>query len=130
MRAQQTRFNAWRYTYNNERPHEGIGMQTPGDLYTASPRAFPDVMPKFEYAQGVRVTRVRPNGCIRWKGAEIFISETLIGEQVGLDHVDERLYALYVGMRPVAILDEETRRPVHNNVANQLLKELNNNDKV
>ena len=35
-RAQQQRLNRWRKEFNNERPHESLGMQVPADVYQAS----------------------------------------------------------------------------------------------
>lgn len=36
---QQARFDAFVSEFNEERPHEALAMRTPGELYTASPRA-------------------------------------------------------------------------------------------
>jgi len=110
LSAQQDRFDAWRHEFNYERPHEALGQITPGSIYTASGRQFPAYTREFEYPEGVRVTRVRTNGTIRWQGSELFVSEVLIGECVALDHFEERLHALYVGKQPVAILDEAQAR--------------------
>jgi hypothetical protein len=32
--AQQSRFDSFRYVFNNERPHEGLNNQVPASLYT------------------------------------------------------------------------------------------------
>jgi transposase InsO family protein len=32
LRAQQSRFDNFRYVFNNERPHEGLGNQVPASL--------------------------------------------------------------------------------------------------
>jgi len=40
--AQQKRFDAFRTVYNNERPHEALGQQTPASLYAPAPRRYPD----------------------------------------------------------------------------------------
>ena len=106
MNGQQERFDAWRYEFNFERPHEGLKQKTPASAYAASPRSYPTRTPVLEYPDGMRVTRVRTNGTIRWRGREVYISEVLIGEPIGLDHFMEGYHALYVGKQPVAILDE------------------------
>ena len=38
LRAQQSRFDRFRYVFNNERPHEALEMKCPAELYTASNR--------------------------------------------------------------------------------------------
>jgi transposase InsO family protein len=122
--GQQGRFDAWRREFNDERPHEALDQRTPGSIYVVSPRAMPLVLPELEYPAGMRVTRVRTNGMIRWRGGFVFVSEVLIGELVGLDPFDEHYYALYVGRQPVAILDERTAAFLPAKQASKMLSEL------
>src|SRR6266436_8420744 len=37
---QQARFDAWVMRYNQERPHQALGMKVPADLYARSPRVY------------------------------------------------------------------------------------------
>jgi transposase InsO family protein len=37
---QQGRFDAFIEEFNNERPHEGLSMKTPAEVYTPSPRPY------------------------------------------------------------------------------------------
>ncbi len=37
---QQARFDAFVEQFNQERPHQAVGMQRPGELYTRSPRPY------------------------------------------------------------------------------------------
>src|SRR6202171_3981801 len=37
---QQARFDAWVEQYNQERPHQALGMNVPADVYTRSPRLY------------------------------------------------------------------------------------------
>ncbi|WP_165864696.1 integrase core domain-containing protein [Capsulimonas corticalis] len=108
MSAQQRRFDAWRQEYNEIRPHEGIAMATPASLFTVSPRCYPSRPPELEYPGGMKVMRVRPNGCIRWKGNELYLGEVLCGEPVGIDHYAAQYQAIYVGQLPIALIIEET----------------------
>jgi transposase InsO family protein len=41
LHAQQQAFQRFRREFNEERPHEALGMQTPGSIYTRSPRCYP-----------------------------------------------------------------------------------------
>jgi transposase InsO family protein len=45
---QQARFDAFVSGFNEERPHEALAMRTPGELYTASSRAYQG-LPELEY---------------------------------------------------------------------------------
>jgi len=108
LRAQQRVFDRFVQEYNYVRPHEALGQITPASVYTPSPRRYPLRLPAVEYPSGVQARHVRTNGSIRWRGSLIFVSETLIGEYVGLDQLDDRHFALYFGPLPLAILDDHT----------------------
>ena len=84
LAAQQERFDAFRALYNNERPHEALGQQTPASLYRPSPRPYPDRVEDPHYGEDVAVRRVRSTGQIKWAGELIFVGEALIGEPVGI----------------------------------------------
>ena len=43
-------FNDWRNCYNNERPHEALGMKCPSDIYVPSERIYRDKVDKYEYS--------------------------------------------------------------------------------
>src|SRR6476619_4558282 len=45
---QQARLDAFVQEFNNERPHEALGMKRPADLYSASPRAY-EGLPELTY---------------------------------------------------------------------------------
>lgn len=49
LAAQQRAFNQFREEYNEVRPHEGIGQETPASLYEASGRPSPSRLPSLEY---------------------------------------------------------------------------------
>lgn len=108
-RAQQRHFDFWRSAFNEERPHEALGLRPPASVFTPSLRPFPTKIPSLEanaYPEGMKVHKVRPCGAIRWRGKELFICNLLTGQHVALDHYEERHHALYVGIMPLAILDE------------------------
>ncbi len=48
-RAQQRAFDHFRREYNEERPHEALGLETPGAVYTRSAREYPARVPEPEY---------------------------------------------------------------------------------
>src|SRR5271163_5267484 len=70
--------------YNDERPHQALGNDTPAEHYAVSPRRFDGVLRAPDYGPEHHIRCVRHNGEIKWPGDTIYISEALIGEPVGL----------------------------------------------
>jgi transposase InsO family protein len=106
-RAQQLALDRFRAEYNDVRPHEALGQQTPASQYTPSRRVMPAVPSSPEYPETMTVRRVAPNGTLSWKGQDVRISDLLRGEPVGLEPLDEDRWRLYYG--PV-VLAELTAR--------------------
>ena len=110
LKSQQKRFDAFQREFNNERPHESIGMKRPADLYRASPRPYPTVPPRIEYPGHFEVRRVSRNGGIRWKTGWLSVSHPLIDEHVGLDEVDDGIWNLYFGSLLLGRFDEREKK--------------------
>lgn len=109
MAAQQVALDRFRREYNEERPHEALGMQTPASVYRPSPRPYPGRVPEIEYPTGVEVRRVYPTGHLKWRGAAIFIGIALGSELVGLLPLGDGLHEMRFGPVFLGVLDE--RRP-------------------
>ena len=75
-------FNEWRNCYNNERPHEALGMKCPSDVYVPSERAYQDQVDKYEYSGKYHVIKVNNWGYVRFDSWQIYLSETMIGEHI------------------------------------------------
>ena len=84
LRAQLGRLRAFQRLYNEERPHQALGNDTPAEHYALSPRRFDGVLRSPDYGDDHTVRRVRSNGEIKWQGSTIYISEALAGEPIGL----------------------------------------------
>lgn len=104
-RAQQRAFDRFRREYNQERPHEALAMETPAAVYAPSRRPYPARVPEPEYGSALLVRRVGKRGVFSWKHQHVFLSETLIGEAIGLQPVDERYYTVYFTTVPIARFD-------------------------
>jgi len=128
MQGQQARFDAWRHEYNEERPHEALEMSTPASVYNSSPRQYPDRLPDFEYDDAMNKRKVRPNGCIKWQSAEIFISETLSGDVIGIEPITDQHSAVYVGSLPLAIINMVNNKLLSGKDAVPFLKTLRANN--
>jgi putative transposase len=104
-RSQQRSFDQFREEYNQVRPHQALGMQTPAEIYTSSPRHFPARLKEPEYDTTVQVRRVQKHGEFRWKTSNVFLSHVLYGERVGLLPVDDRYFRICFSTVPIARLD-------------------------
>lgn len=105
LTAQQRRFNRFMREYNEERPHEALSNQTPTMVYQPSRRRMPSRTPVMEYGAEQVVRQVRSTGEIKWKGGLYFLSETLIGEPVCLQEIDDDRWQVYFGDYPLGMLD-------------------------
>ena len=104
---QQQAFDRFRPDYNGERPNEANSMATPASVYYPSPRLFPGKLPPVEYESWFTVRQVRSNGCIKWKGGFVYVSQALAGEPIGLRQIDERKWEIRFSFYPLGILDEK-----------------------
>jgi len=104
-RAQQIRFDAFRRHYNEQRPHEALGQRLPNELYTPSRREMPDRVAEPWYDADHEVRRVRPPGTIKWKGDQVFISEALVGEFVGIAELETGDHVVRFCNRDIGLLD-------------------------
>ncbi len=107
--AQQRRFNRWREEYNQERPHESLGMKSPTELYECSQRPYDGVLHEPSYPEPFAVRRVRSNGQIKWQGKRRFIGEALIGQRVGIELSEDGIHRVFFASIPLGNLhDVET----------------------
>jgi transposase InsO family protein len=109
-REQQRALDRFRQEYNQVRPHEALGMQTPAALYEPSRRKFPAQVPEPAYPPSMLVRSVRRQGDFRWKKQDVFLSEVLWGERVGLLPEDDRWFTIYFGPLPLARFDSAKLR--------------------
>jgi putative transposase len=86
---QQRAFDRFRTHYNEVRPHQALNLETPSSLYRRSPRPYPTTLPRLQYPFA-DVHVVAPDGCIKLNMRRQFISQSLVGEPVGLFVIDER----------------------------------------
>ena len=109
LAKQQRCFDHFKRVFNQERPHEGIGFNRPQWLYTPSERRLPKKLEQVEYDRRFLDTRrIRTNGTMKWAGKEIFVSETLVGETIGMKPQNEHEWLIYFSFFPLAIFNEKT----------------------
>jgi transposase InsO family protein len=95
LRGQQRKFDAFRQEFNEVRPHESLGMKRPAQLYRPSTRAMPKRIRPYEYPCHYLVRRVSRCGTIRVLRNQVFVSQTLSEDYVGLEEVDDGVYDLF-----------------------------------
>lgn len=95
--AQQQRFDAWRHTFNERRPHEALAGTPPAAHYVASARPFPRRLPLLEYPPHVELRRVSARGEIAWRTLPLFLTTALAGEYVSLAETAEGEWTIAFG---------------------------------
>jgi len=105
LRGQQRRFERFRREFNEERPHEALGMLTPAAVYEVSSRAYPERLRDMEYPECVEVRRVKPNGAFNWKNRRVFLGEAFSRELVGLSELTDRYWRVQFGPAVLGVLD-------------------------
>ena len=103
---QQADLDEWRRTFNEERPHEALGMRTPAELYCHSERKY-DGTPEDLTYPGMETRRIGKVGQLVWNGQRIFISTALQNWSVGLELHQER-FNVWFGRLLLGQLDPQT----------------------
>lgn len=106
LRAQQQRFDAFRRSFNDVRPHEALGGVPPATYYQASDRSYPRRLAPLEYAPDLLIRRVTHNGTIGWNAQPLYINIALRGELVALREVADGVWTVYFGPYPLGRLHE------------------------
>jgi len=102
----QTAFDAFRLTYNLDRPHEALDYVVPMTRLAPSPRFLPDDLPRPVYAPEDAVRRVRSQGAIGFANRSWFVSRGLIGEDVAVrPTAQEGVYTVHFCHEQVGQLD-------------------------
>lgn len=85
----------FRHEYNYERPHEALGMKTPGEVYQAvNLRPYEERPREWEYTGG-EVKRLNTQGMLYYRQETYFVSEALASERVRVDELDGKLLVTF-----------------------------------
>lgn len=107
---QQRVFDRFRHEYNTVRPHEALGQRTPESAYEPSPRTYPARLPKTGYDSDTTVRHIHSGGYMKWKGDQIYVSDALAGEDIGLRRTSEHEWDLRFSFHHLGTFDELTGR--------------------
>jgi transposase InsO family protein len=106
---QQRRSNRWLRHYNQERPHEALGMEVPANRYRKSRRSMPKLIKPWTYPKGWVRRWVKGNGEISWRGKWRFVGEAFVRDYVGLKMIRWGVWRVYFGPILVGELHERER---------------------
>ena len=81
--AEQDALDLWRQEFNQQRPHEALGMKCPAQVYRHSERPYQGSPEDLDYP-GMDSRRVGQHGTIKWKAIDLFVTTSLAGWSVGL----------------------------------------------
>jgi transposase InsO family protein len=107
-RAQQRELDRFRQDFNHVRPHEALDMQTPAAVYEPSLRPYPASLPEVQYPDTMEVRTIKSHGHFRWKKKDIFLTEVLWGESIGLLPINKEMRMIYFAHLPLARLHAST----------------------
>jgi len=105
---QQARFDTFISEFNDERPHEAIGMKTPGEFYAPSSRAY-EGLPEVQYPFHDKDILVTACGRICMMRKKINISTVLAGQRLGIKEVDDAIWLVSFMHYDLGYIDLEQR---------------------
>jgi transposase InsO family protein len=112
---QQAEFDRFLEEFNNERPHEGLGMKMPGEVYTPSTRCYTG-LPGLLYPFHDRTVVVTSCGRICLHRKKISISHVLAGQTLGIKEVEENVWLVSFMDYDLGYVDleQKTLQPLDN----------------
>jgi len=114
LKEQQKAFDAYRYDYNYDRPHESLCDQTPSDYYEKSHRPYVERPHLPDYGHDYLVRNVRHSGEIKFMGRMFFITELLAGQPVGLKEISDGLWQLWFSFYALGSIDLRKNKTIRN----------------
>jgi putative transposase len=119
---QQGRFDTFLERYNQERPHQALGMKVPADLYARSPRLYRGLQ-DLTYPFHEHTIAVTHCGRICFKGRKINLSHVFAGQNVGVTQVSDRVWLVTFMHYDLGYFDDESIRlePIENPFAPKVL---------
>jgi len=112
---QQAKFDEFVEEYNEERPHEALGMKLPAECYLDSPRRYTG-LPELEYPFHDKTALVTSCGRICMHNKKINLSQVFAGQMLGLKEVEENVWLVSFMKYDLGYVDleEKTLQPLDN----------------
>jgi transposase InsO family protein len=109
--VQQRRFDRFRKTFNEERPHEALDYATPSSRYAPSPRSYPRELGLPAPGPGVQRVLTNRNGVAEFEGLRIALGLLLAHQEIDLVPVAEHIWLAKFGPVELGLWDETRRYP-------------------
>lgn len=103
----QAALDVWKKEFNEERPHEALGMKMPSEVYSPSARKWEGTPDQLDY-EGLMSRRVKGTGHICFESQQIFLSTALHGWNVGLKPLGDGSLEVYFAKLLLGHLHPET----------------------
>jgi putative transposase len=112
---QQARFDAFLERYNQDSPHQALGMKVPAEVYARSPRVYRG-LEELTYPFHDATMTVTHCGRICFKGHKVNLSQVFAGQNVGVAQVGDRIWLVTFMQYDLGYFDDETCRlePIEN----------------
>lgn len=95
--------------YNNQRPHQSIGMKYPGELYTPSGRVYKG-LPELEYPFHDKTVTVTTCGRICLGKKKINLSRVFAGQKIGIRETEDGIWLASFMHYDIGYFDTEACR--------------------
>jgi transposase InsO family protein len=105
---QQERFDEFRREFNEERPHEALGLRPPATLYVPSDRSYPTELPEFTYPLHDLTRTVSSSGMVWIQRRPVFLARALAGEFVGLREIEDGRWLVSYATEDLGYYDRRT----------------------
>jgi putative transposase len=106
---QQDKFDAFLDRFNRDRPHQGIDMQTPADLYRPSQRPYRG-LPDLDYPLHDRTATITTCGRLCIGKLKVNVSQVFAGQSVGVKEVADRIWMVSFMHYDLGVFDDEACR--------------------
>jgi putative transposase len=112
LKSQQRAFDEFMLEFNHVRPHEALKDETPASVWQPSTRSYPEEIRPPQYPGHYLVRLVCNAGTFRFKCRQLFISQALKQQFIGLEEVDDGVWSIYFYDVLLGRLDEQAWRIV------------------
>lgn len=109
MLQQQGKFDDFMDIYNNERPHQGIDMKAPSDLYSRSSREYRGIT-ELNYPFHDKMLTVTACGRICHNKMKVHLSTVFAGQNVGIKQIEEDIWLVSFMNYDLGFFDTEKNK--------------------
>lgn len=106
---QQEKFDNFIRIYNFERPHQGINMKYPSEVYVPSERVYRGIEPIF-YPFHDKTIKITECGRICGNKMKVNLSKAFAGQDVGIKEVEDGIWIVSFLDYDLGYFDEEGKR--------------------